>query len=270
MGTLSGHLLPGAAFTAAGLWHLLNTAASFRLSGPSTFSSRLWFPSPFLKHLELLLLLLLSLLAAALQLLSAPSLVDLEHATMFLHLAIYSASALAADLLSSPSAIVGALAASAFAQELLLLHFHSIDHSSLESHYHRLLEIVVTVCFISTATTVGFPASYMAAVVRSAAVALQGLWFIWTGVVLWGPVRLMPEGCSEEGVGVVACAAAGAAARAAAMANLQFSWMVAFVSVLTVVVCLLPGGKGVEYRRLCPAGGSSGDGDVVKMAHAPV
>ncbi|XP_020594295.1 transmembrane protein 45B-like, partial [Phalaenopsis equestris] len=181
MGTLTGHLLAGSAFSILGLWHLFNTAASYRLSGHSSFSSRIWFPSPFIKHLELLLLLLLSLVSTTLLLFLSPSSApsDLEHATMFLHLFIYSSAALAADLLPSPSSssIAGLLAASAFAQELLLLHFHSIDHAGLEGHYHGLMQIVVAACLVSTAATVGFPTSYVAAAVRSAAVVMQGMWF---------------------------------------------------------------------------------------------
>ncbi|KAL0908367.1 hypothetical protein M5K25_022857 [Dendrobium thyrsiflorum] len=274
MGTLTGHLLPGAAFTLLGLWHLVNTAASYRLSGPSTFSSRTWFPSPFIKHLELLLLLLLSLLSSTVLLFlsssSSPS--DLEHASMFLHLFIYSSAALAADLLPSPSssAIVGALAASAFAQELLLLHFHSIDHSGLEGHYHSLMEIVVATCLVSTAATVGFPASYVAAVVRSAAVALQGMWFVCMGLVLWGPERLLPAGCAVNERAVV-CADGGAAASAAAAANVQFSWMVAGVAAITAAICLVPEGKEVEYRKLGNVGKNPGEGDGgggVKMVQA--
>ncbi|KAG0469486.1 hypothetical protein HPP92_015547 [Vanilla planifolia] len=258
MGTLIGHLLPGAAFTLLGLWHLLHTSAAYRLSeSSSSFSNgRTWFPSPFLKQAEPALLLLFSILSAVFLLLHPSSPADLEHAAMFFHFAIYSAAA----LLSIPSSpIVAALAASAFAQELLLLHLHSIDHSRLEGHYHRLMELAVGACLASTIATIACPASHVAAVVRSATVAAQGLWFVISGFVLWGPTWLTPEGCSTT-AGGLACSTGGAAATA----NLQFSGMVAGVSALAATLCLLPERKGVEYRQLVAGGGRCGDGGGVK------
>ncbi|KAK8966839.1 hypothetical protein KSP40_PGU013866 [Platanthera guangdongensis] len=253
MGTLAGHLIPGAAFTVLGLWHLFNTSAAFRhFTGAATSSSRTWFPCPFIKYFELVVLLLLSLLATVFLLLSPSSTADIEHAAMFLHLVIYSAAALAADILPSPSSaasIIGALAASAFAQELLLLHFHSIDHSGLEGHYHHLMVIAVAACLVSTVAAAAFPKSHLAAVVRSAAIVLQGLWFMCTGLALWGPTWLFPAKCAAENGEAAACAGA-----AAAMANVQFSFIVAGVAALTTGACLLPDRKGVEYRKLGEAG----------------
>lgn len=117
------------------------------------------------------------------------------------------------------------------------------------------MQIVVAACLLSTAATVGFPASYVAAVVRSAAVALQGMWFVCMGLVLWGPERLLPAGCAVE-EGSVVCGSGAAAA-----ANVQFSWMVAGVAAVTAVICLVPEGNGVEYRKLGNVGKTSGDGD---------
>lgn len=112
------------------------------------------------------------------------------------------------------------------------------------------------VCLVSTMATVGFPTSYEAAVVRSAAVALQGMWFVCMGLVLWGPERFLPTGCEVEG-GVVVCAGAGAVAAA----NVQFSWMVAGVAAIAAAICLVPEGDGNEYRKLGSVGRSSGDGE---------
>ncbi|OAY82906.1 hypothetical protein ACMD2_25565 [Ananas comosus] len=161
MGTFLGHIIPGLAFTIIGIWHTLNTIKTYKLKGPSNFTSSTWFPftsttTPVTipKHSELYLLLSFSAAAAAVQILDYPLLSlsfkpdNYEHATMFLHLAVYASVALAVDLSASPDALrslVGTLAAS----------------------------LVVAFSFLATVTTVGLPSSFMAATVRSAS-------FSWT------------------------------------------------------------------------------------------
>ncbi|KAK8951678.1 hypothetical protein KSP39_PZI004482 [Platanthera zijinensis] len=104
--------------------------------------------------------------------------------------------------------------------------------------------IAVAACLVSTVAAAAFTNSHLAAVVRSAAVALQGLWFMCTGLALWGPAWLFPGKCAAE-------------SGAAAMANVQFSFIVAGVAALTAGICLLPDRKGVEYRKVGEASGSS-------------
>lgn len=296
MGTFLGHFVPGLAFAILGLWHALNTVRAYKLKGASGFRAAAWFPFPSLvpglKHLELYLLLSFSVLAIVDQLVDFPLLSftiqpdALEHATMYLHLAVYASVALAADGVAASSShhggaqaqlgeVVAALAASVFGQELFLLRFHSADHAGLEGHYHWLLQLVVTASLVSTSATVVLPRSFAVAVVRSASVLFQGLWFIVMGFALWVPA-LVPRGChgAEAGGGAmrsaVACPTDEAARRAVVMANLQFSWVLAGVWAVTAYLCLRVGGsRSMEYRQIqTPSGGDvgalAGDGDATQ------
>ncbi|XP_002445612.1 uncharacterized protein LOC8080653 [Sorghum bicolor] len=295
MGTFLGHVLPGLAFAILGVWHVLNTVKGYKLNGASGFRSATWFPFPSpplpgLRHLELYLMLSFSVLAIADQLVDLPILAlrlhpnSLEHATMYLHLAVYASVALAADVSSRRSDatstpggagvgnVVTALAASVFGQELFLLRFHSADHAGLEGHYHWLLQLVVAASVVTTAASAVLPRSFAVAVVRSASVLLQGVWFVVMGFALWVPA-LVPVGC-RGGVEVegsaamrsaVACVTEEAARRAVAMANLQFSWAIAAVWVVTAYLCLrVDYCRCLDYMQLQspPSGGVvAGDGD---------
>ncbi|CAD6265258.1 unnamed protein product [Miscanthus lutarioriparius] len=295
MGTFLGHFLPGLTFAILGVWHTLNTVKGYKLKGASGFRTATWFPFPSpllpgLRHLELYLLLSFSVLAIADQLVDLPILAlslqpdSLEHATMYLHLAVYASVALAADVVSSrrrdaaatatPGGVVGdvvtALAASVFGQELFLLRFHSADHAGLEGHYHWLLQLVVAASLVTTAVSAVLPRSFAVAVVRSSSVLLQGMWFMVMGFALWVPA-LVPVGCrgGVEGSGaamrsVVACATEEAARRAVVMANLQFSWALAAVWVVTAYLCLrVDYCRCLDYMQLQtpPSGVVAGDGD---------
>ncbi|XP_062007472.1 uncharacterized protein LOC133724689 isoform X4 [Rosa rugosa] len=156
MGTFIGHIVPGFALTLLGLWHTVNTIRSYFLKGPSNFRVRFWYPLncpfPKIKHLELIFILSFSVFAIIMQVLDFPflnfsfKLHNLEHATMFLHLAIFAGFTLSAEFINSfqiISGVVGLLTASVFCQELFLLHFHSTDHVGLEEHYHWLLQLIV-------------------------------------------------------------------------------------------------------------------------------
>ncbi|CAM0147944.1 unnamed protein product [Urochloa decumbens] len=292
MGTFLGHFLPGLAFGILGVWHTLNTVKSYKLKGASGFRSATWFPFPsplpWLRRLELYLLLSFSALAIADQLVDLPILAlclqpdSLEHATMYLHLALYASVALAADVLSGGGigGVVAALAAaSVFGQELFLLRFHSADHAGLEGHYHWLLQLVVAASLAATAASAVAPGSFAVAVVRSASVLLQGVWFMAMGFALWVPA-LVPTGCHgvEEAAmrSAVACETEEAARRAAVMANLQFSWAIAAVWVVTAYLCLrVDFGVGcLEYMELQPPPASNGvlagDGDTPRKIVFPI
>jgi hypothetical protein len=112
------------------------------------------------------------------------------------------------------------LAASVFRQELFLLRFRSADHVGLEGHYHWLLQVMVTASVLATAASIVAPRSFMVAMVRSALVLFQGLWFVVMGCTLWVSV-LVPGGCRGMDLGssgsamrsVVACAMEEAAWR---------------------------------------------------------
>ncbi|KAK9691146.1 hypothetical protein RND81_09G179000 [Saponaria officinalis] len=261
MGTFLGHFVPGLALITLGLWHTFNTITSFHLKGSSNFIYRFWYPFNHsllkLRELELILILSFSLLAIVLQVFDYPSfhllfvLHNFEHATMFLHLALFTGFALCAELTlmsESVSSLTGILAASVFCQELFLLHFHSTDHVGLEGCYHGLLQLIVTISVLSAIATTIFPGSFPAALVLSISVVFQGCWFVNMGFMLWVP-KLVPQGCftqkytgsASEMVhgGAVTCVSPEAEFRARALANLQFSWILAGILMFTAFSSLI-------------------------------
>lgn len=251
MGTFAGHIIPGSSLALLGLWHTINTIKAYHLKGPTLFRSSYWYPFEFhliprlkLKYLELLFVLAFSILAILMQILDFPflefsfKLNNFEHATMFLHLAIFSGFTLFADLCSCSddlTGVSGILATSVFSQELFLLHYHSADHVGLEGHYHWLLQIIVLVSVVACLATVVCPGSFPAAVVLAVTVVFQGCWFVNMGFMLWDP-RFVAEGCvmvkmtstpppSVHSDGAVVCEVGEADFRARGLANLQFSWI---------------------------------------------
>ncbi|KAH7517910.1 uncharacterized protein LOC107435555 [Ziziphus jujuba] len=276
MGTFVGHIIPGLAFTLLGLWHTINTIRSYFLQGPSNFTVRFWYPlnSPpsKLKHLELIFILSFSLFAIFMQILDFPflrfafKLDNFEHATMFIHLALFAGFTFFAELIHSMqilSGVAGILVASVFGQELFLLHFHSTDHVGLEGHYHGLLQLIVFVSLIAALAASCFPTSLPAALVLSNSVVFQGCWFMNMGFMLWLP-RFVPLGCnlnsaegsSDDMLGAVICGSGDADFRARALANLQFSWILSGILIITGSMCLRSAAKFTpreppnEYEQL--------------------
>ncbi|KAJ8763366.1 hypothetical protein K2173_002249 [Erythroxylum novogranatense] len=276
MGTFLGHIIPGLALTLLGLWHTTNTIRAYCFKGSANFTVKFWYPfyGPLskLKHLELIFILSCSILAILAQILEFPDLhlsfkpVNLEHATMFLHLAIFAGFTLSAEVSqtsSNLSGVTGILAASVFGQELFLLHFHSTDHVGLEGHYHWLLQIIVFVSVVAASAAASFPANFPAALVLSVSVIFQGCWFMNMALMLWHP-GFVPEGCfmqlDETSLGhmhgAVACKSIDADMRARALANLQFSWILLGILLCTGCICLklarncVPRSQSTEYEQL--------------------
>lgn len=276
MGTFSGHLVPGSALTVLGLWHTINTIRAYCLKGSSNFTVRFWFPingpCSKLKHLELIFILSFSLFAIFIQVLDFPllrftfRLDNFEHATMFLHLAIFAGFTLCADITHSSeilSGVPGILVSSVFSQELFLIHFHSADHAGLEGHYHWLLQLIVFVSLVSALSATSFPTNFLSALVLSVSVVFQGCWFVNMGFMLWTP-NFVPEGCAmqlAEAIGsdvhgAVICGSHEADFRAKALANLQFSWILSGILIFTGSICLILArksgsrGQSIEYKQL--------------------
>lgn len=256
MGTFLGHLVPGLALALLGFWHAINTIRANYQNGTTKFRSKFWYPFnsplPTLQHLDLILVLSFSIFCIVIQFLDFPSLHfsfklhNIEHATMFLNLTVFAGFTLLAELSSLPEilhGILGILATSIFGQELFLLHYHSTDHVGLEGHYHWLLQIVVFISLMSALVVTCFPSCFPAALVLSISVIFQGCWFMNMGFNLWFP-HFVPNGCvmqSSEGHenlvhGAVMCQTDEADLRARAMANLQFSWVLA--AILIIVACI--------------------------------
>ncbi|XP_004507372.1 uncharacterized protein [Cicer arietinum] len=275
MGLFLAHLVQGFALTFLGLWHIINTIKSYIVKGPSNFTVRFWYQlntSQFkLKHLELVSILSFSILAILIQILDFPyfhyafKLDNFEHATMFIHLALFAGFSLSTELTDSLelfSGFVGILASSVFSQELFLLHFHSTDHVGLEGHYHWLLQLIVFVSLASALAATIFPNSFNAAIVLSVSIIFQGCWFINMGFMLWIPA-FVPEGCvmnlgresGSEIHGAVTCGSKEADFRAKGLANLQFSWILSAIMIFAGVVCLKLAKKctivdRLEYERI--------------------
>ncbi|GLJ23755.1 hypothetical protein SUGI_0450560 [Cryptomeria japonica] len=258
MGNFIGHVLPGAGFFLIGLWHLFNTLKNYARS-PEEFHTRPWFPAKFrgriLKHLELLAILAGSCLSISAELFIGPKrhqpladdwtippdhLNNFEHSSISLFFLIYAAVAIYVDNheIHVPHGLLHVIAALAFSQELLLFHLHSADHMGAEGQYHWLLQLIVLVSLTSTILEVPFPKSFLVAMVRSMSILFQGLWFVHMGFMLWIPA-FIPKGCKmnpENGHMVVKCDEQGANMRAKALANLQFNWYLASLTIFTVIV----------------------------------
>lgn len=271
MGTFIGHLVPGLALTFLGLWHLINTVRAYCIKGSSKFTARFWYPLNchvfVLKHLQLIFVFSFSLLAIFMQVLDLPllhlafRLDGLEHAAMFLHLAIFAGFTLAAEVTNSSgifSEVSGILATSVFSQELFLLHFHSADHVGLEGHYHWLLQLIVIASLVAAIAATWNPTSFSAALILPISVIFQGCWFVNMGFFLWTP-EFVPKGCFthlDEGSsshGAVMCESAEADLRARALANLQFSWILAGILMFTGFISLnsaVSRKQSTEYEQL--------------------
>ncbi|KAF7128071.1 hypothetical protein RHSIM_Rhsim11G0170800 [Rhododendron simsii] len=190
---------------------------------------------------------------------------NFEHATMFLHLAIFSGFTLCAELTHSSgttSGVSGVLASSVFGQELFLLHYHSADHVGLEGHYHWLLQVIVLVSLISSLSSTSFPSSFPAALCLGISVVFQGCWFLNMGFMLWIP-KFVPRGCVadyENMHGAVTCLTHEAGSRAMALANMQFGWILAGIMILASCISLKqamhfrPRGESAVYEQLHSTG----------------
>ncbi|KAG6572004.1 Transmembrane protein 45B, partial [Cucurbita argyrosperma subsp. sororia] len=258
MGQFVPHIASGFVFTLLGLWHTLNTIKAYNLGCGSNFKVRFWYPLDWphsnLKYLELILVFSFSVIGIFGQFWDYPfihlsfNVINLEHATMFLHLAVFLGFALYNELNHSSnllSGVEGVFAACVFSQELFLLHFHSADHDGIEGHYHWLLQLIVFASLVSVIVAACCPTCFPAAIVLSLLVVLQGCWFMNMGFMLWVP-NLVPKGCSmrivengkDEMLGAVICASKEADMRARALANLQFSWILAGILIFTGFISL--------------------------------
>ncbi|KAL6614127.1 hypothetical protein ACP70R_036397 [Stipagrostis hirtigluma subsp. patula] len=242
MGSLVGHVAPGAGFLIIGLWQLFNHIRLFLLR-PSSYAAPVWFPVRGVRHLELILIIIGTATSILMELVIAPRkhqpfdadgtipsnhLHNFEHASISLALLLFAAVTIHMDRVGAPmrDAVAQLVAAAAFAQQLLIFHLHSADHMGVEGRFHWLLQAVVAVTLATTLLGVPCPRSFAVSLVRSASLAFQGVWLIVMGVMLWTPA-LTPKGCYlsfEAGHDVVRCRTDEALDRAKSLVNLQFSW----------------------------------------------
>ncbi|GFP85446.1 transmembrane protein 45b [Phtheirospermum japonicum] len=280
MGTFIGHLVPGLALTFLGLWHTINTVRAYFLKGPNKFTLKFWHPlkTPLckLEHLELILVLSFSVFAILAQILDVKNLRfsfeldNIEHATIFLSLIIFTSFTLFTELTHLSANVLeisGILVTSVFGQELFLLHYHSTDHVGLEGHYHWLMQLVVCVSFLAALYATTNLNSFLVALILSISIVFQGCWFINMGFVLWVP-SFVPLGCVDRPMGLndeimhgaVVCGTQEADLRARALANLQFCWILSLILIFVASICVVFGRQfilrrqSVEYEQLSSRG----------------
>ncbi|XP_074293880.1 uncharacterized protein LOC141621063 [Silene latifolia] len=282
MGSLIGHVAPGFGFILIGLWHMYNHLRLLALKGPSSYKSRLWFPSNqgrLPRRLELYLIITGFTLSVTMELFINPAkhqpldsdgtipsdhLHNFEHSPIYLTFIIFALFALILDKwasrpLPAQDDILLILAGFCFAQELLMFHLHSIDHMGVEGQYHWLLQLVV---FVSLVTTIlgfgrGGAGSFVVAFVRSLSIVFQGVWFVIMGFALWTP-GFIAKGCSihveDNGHKEIRCEGEESLNRAKALVNILFSWnlilLVVFAASFYMFMMIVFGNRSVKYSVL--------------------
>ncbi|KAL6840279.1 hypothetical protein ACP4OV_030089 [Aristida adscensionis] len=279
MGSLVGHVLPGAGFLLIGLWQLFNHTRLFLLR-PGSYAAPVWFPVRGVRHLELMLIIAGAATSILTELFIGPRkhqpfagdgtipsnhLQNFEHASISLALLLFAAATIHMDRARAPmrGAVSQLLAAAAFAQQLLVFHLHSADHMGVEGRFHWLLQAVVAVTLAATVLGIPCPRSFAVSLVRSASLAFQGVWLIIMGVMLWTP-ELVPKGCFlsfEQGHDVVRCRTGEALDRAKSLVSLQFSWYLTGTVAFVVVFYLQLAKLYSKEPRCEPLVKGSGDGD---------
>ncbi|CAA7015507.1 unnamed protein product [Microthlaspi erraticum] len=273
MGSLVGHVLPGFAFLALGLWHLFNNIKLFCLH-PNTFTSSLWFPTSKLRHLELYLIMFSSSASISMELFIGPRrhhpfdsdgtipsnhLRNFEHSSISMSFLVYAVLSLVLDRARPRAAASEGLnmlaAAAAFTQELLTFHFHSTDHMGVEGQYHLILQLIIFVSLLTTLMGIAFPRSFLVSFVRSSSIGFQGAWFIVMGYMLYTP-SLIPKGCfiHDEGRHLeVKCSTEEALHRAKSLINIEFSWLFVINTIFVVMLYLILDrvyGENIEYSTI--------------------
>ena len=268
-----GHVFPGLVFCIIGLWHLYNHIKNHATH--KSYISVPWFPTSFSRYLELYLILTGSSIYSFAELhrrlwdhdgaFLAIDLHNLEHVCIAMSFFLHALLAILFDKAHpKPKDYIHMghfLAALAFAQELLLFHFHSTDHIGLEGQYHWLLQKVVFMCLVTTLLSIWMPKSFMVSYIRSLGVTLQGLWLLAMGFMLFTP-SLAPKGCSLRKDDrlvhnmVIKCDDQESLDRGKALVNILFSCfltaVMAFGAVLYMVVNKAIGGS--EQREDGAAG----------------
>ncbi|KAE8692820.1 Disease resistance-responsive (dirigent-like protein) family protein [Hibiscus syriacus] len=274
MGTLVGHVAPGFAFFALGLWHLFNHVKLHALN-PSLYTSFPWFPTYKFRYLEPVLIMVCSSISISMELFIGPRghqpfdsdgtipsnhLHNFEHSAISMKFFVYAAFSVVLDRISdvnpiAKSSLTQLLGAVAFAQQLFLFHLHSADHMGVEGQYHLLLQSVIVVCLVTTLMGIGYPKSFLVSFTRSLSILYQGLWLMVMGCMLWTP-ELIPKGCFiylEEGHQVVRCSSDKALHRAKSLVNIGFSLTLIGVTVFAMsfyLVLVKFYGEKVKYSTL--------------------
>lgn len=259
MGSLLGHIFPGISFIFIGVWHLFNHSKLHALR-PDSFCGHLWFPTPKIRYLELYLIMLGSSDLIAVELYFTPRwhrafdtdgsipsnhLHKFEHSLIGASFFIYALFSILLDKAKTHadhvrSGLVQLVGAVAFGLELLIFHFHSTDHVGVESQYHLMFQIIISISITTTLIGIAWPKSFLVSFVRSVSILFQGVWLVVTGVMLYIPT-VCPKGCylkMEKGHYVMHCDSDEALHRAIALVNIEFSWYVIVIVTFSVAFYL--------------------------------
>ncbi|KAE8701704.1 hypothetical protein F3Y22_tig00110514pilonHSYRG00035 [Hibiscus syriacus] len=182
---------------------------------------------------------------------------NFEHSFISMTFFTYAAFSILLDKISPKATycLSQFVAAVAFAQQLLLFHFHSADHMRLEGHYHLLLQSAIVVSLTTTLLAFGFPNSFIVSFMRSVSVLYQGVWLVLMGYVMWTP-SLVPRGCFlqfEDGHQIVSCSSDEVLHRAKSLVNILFSSTLIVVTIFTMTLYVVLDrlyGQKVEYSKL--------------------
>jgi len=180
---------------------------------------------------------------------------NFEHSSMAMSFLVYALFALVLDAkcCKAQHELTHFLGALAFAQEYILIHFHSTDHVGPEGQYHYFLQLLILVSIITTLMGIGYPKSFLVSFVRSVNIVFQGVWLIVTGFLLYTP-GFQSKGCvTHLKEYKVTCSDHEALHRAVALVNIQFSWLLILVTIFSMsfyLVLVKRYGEKVEYFSL--------------------
>lgn len=244
---MRGHVYPGLGFFLFGLWHLFNHI-KHHAQKPKSFTFQPWFPTPIIRHMELLLILMGSGYYGFQEILwrhrfdpdgTIPSryLRHFEHSSIGMTFMLYASFSVLLDVVAAKAkyGMTHLLGAVALGQQLLMFRLHSSDHGGLVGQYHLFLQIITLLSLATTLMAIGHPKSFILAFSRSVSIIFLGVWLIATGVMLWTP-SLLPKGCSialVEGHKEIRCDDESLH-RAKALINIEFSWYVIAITIFSV------------------------------------
>ncbi|KAK3427021.1 hypothetical protein EUGRSUZ_F03330 [Eucalyptus grandis] len=256
-----GPLVPGLAVALLGLRQILNTSRSNFLKGSSNFKI-------MTLHSELIHVFSFSICAIFAQVVDFPFIClafevhSIEQTTVFLNLAIFSGFTLCAEINQKTGTLleVSGCSCSFCFWSRTYPCFISIPMImlGLEGRYHWQLQLVALVSFLSALAATCFPTSFLASLVLAIFVTFQGCRFflcvpecvpkVWTA--------LSAHTSGELVHGAIICGSGNADCRVRALANLQFSWILAGILFLTGILCMklasiyTERGQHTEYKRL--------------------
>ncbi|XP_077242898.1 uncharacterized protein LOC143883436 isoform X2 [Tasmannia lanceolata] len=259
MGSFQGHLVPGTLFLVIGVWHTWSSVVRY-VSNPKAFKIRVWSPvvgfGGRLKYMELYVVVVGSFIDLCIELLYSPHfryfvngvlnpshMNDFAHSGMLLMFFIFGVVALLNEktrYLPLPEGALILIIATAFLAEYLLFSNHSTSYKGLESYYHILLLLIISISIISILTATLFPTSFPLDLTCGISITLQGIWFYQIAFSLHGP--MMPHGCNLKDNEII-CKLPENEVRGELLANFQL-----FAAVLLVFVAVL-GSYGFAASR---------------------